>query len=79
MQFEKKVVIEVSGKRVVATVTVDMPGITVDDYLNPQMVLSAVASGQQTREYASRHDKNKVARILMSADTEDLQKLRLVA
>lgn len=61
MKHTQIVTIEVNGKRIEATVTVDAPGLDVDqDCLNARMILAAVASGQNTT-YHSRHHKDRAA------------------
>lgn len=65
MRVEKKVLVEVNGKTVVATVTVDIPGLTLDDHVSPDMVLTVAATGQNLR-YCSRHNKDKVAKLTLN-------------
>lgn len=72
MKMERQVLIEVNGKSIIATVTVDMPGIVPDDHISPDMLLSAVASGQN-RNYLSRHNRNKVVKCTMNPSQEQLQ------
>ncbi|KVP75565.1 hypothetical protein WJ96_07605 [Burkholderia ubonensis] len=83
MKHVQEVTIRVNGKTIKATVQLDAPGLDVDDCLSPQMILSAVASGQKT-EYRSRHHKDRVATIETRArvdesEAQDKPALRLVA
>lgn len=66
MKHTQKVLIEVNGKSVEATITVDAPGLDcVEDCLNASMILSAAARGQNTA-YHSRHHKDRVAHVLVN-------------
>lgn len=61
MKFTQQVTIEVNGKSVSATVTVEAPGLDVtNDCVNAQMILAAVAAGQNVT-YQSRHHKDRTA------------------
>lgn len=63
MKFAKQVTIEVNGKVVIATVTVDAPDLDVSkDCVNARMILAAVGSGQNVT-YQSRHHKERTASI----------------
>lgn len=84
MKHTQKVLIEVNGKTIEATITVDAPGLdAAEDCLNASMILSAAARGQNTA-YHSRHHKDRVAHVLVNPSarvTEQAapQELRLVA
>lgn len=85
MQFNQKIVIEVNGKRLEATVTLDAPELEPDaDCLTPEMILGAVASHQNQMFYSRHHDRNRVARVLVKPDVAQSpavvrRPLRLVA
>ena len=82
MKAKHEVLVEVNGKKVMATVIVDMPGITTDDYFNTDMLLRAVASGQKTFSYVSRHNPKKTVlctRLPLKEENVIRQPLRLVA
>lgn len=85
MKFLKKVTIEVNGKKLEATVTLDAPGLEPDsDCLTPEMILVAVASHQNQQFYSRHHDRNRVARVMVKPDVAQSpalvrRPLRLVA
>lgn len=66
MNFSKQVTIEVNGKFIQATVSVDAPGLDVaSDCVNAQMILTAVANNQNCT-YRGRHLEIGVATILVN-------------
>lgn len=84
MKHQQQVTIEVNGKSIQATITVDAPGLDVEDRLNARMILSAVASGQNVT-YNSRHHKDRTATVVVNpsarvdAFAQAEPRLRLVA
>ncbi len=64
MKHSQVITIEVNGKRIQATLSLDAPGLETEDCLNAQMILAAVASNQDVT-YSSRHHKNRSARVLV--------------
>lgn len=84
MKYTKTITIEVNGKSIQATVTMDAPGLELDDCLSPQMILSAVAN-EQNMQYRSRHHRDRVATITVRPQDELVSQsqqrapLRLVA
>ena len=82
MKFEQEIKIVVNGKTISATVQLSAPGLETEDCLSPQMILTAVASGQNTK-YHSRHHTDRVAAIevrpMAESKVESKPALRLVA
>lgn len=85
MFYTKKVTLEVNGKKIEATVTLDAPGLEPDaDCLTPEMILGAVACNQNQQFYSRHHDRNRVARVKVKPDVAQFpafvpRSLRLVA
>lgn len=80
MKYQKEVLVEVNGKQVTATVTVDMPHMDVADHVDAAMILGAVAANQN-RVYVSRHHDDRVIRCLVQPEVKlsAREPLRLVA
>lgn len=62
MKHTQTITIQVNGKTIQATVSLDAPGLEVEDCLSAQMILSAVAN-QQNMQYRSRHHPDRVASV----------------
>ncbi len=82
MKHSQIITIEVNGKRIQATLSLEAPGLETEDCLNAQMILAAVASNQDVT-YRSRHHKDRSARILVRQEHQkqvaDRPALRLAA
>lgn len=65
MKHLQKVTLEVNGKTIEATITVDAPGLDTEDCLNAKMILAAVANGQNMT-YNSRHHKDRSATVVVN-------------
>lgn len=66
MQFTKQIVVEVGGRLIPATVTVNAPGLDpLTDFVSAPMLLSAVANNQDTL-IRSRHHKDRDVRITVT-------------
>lgn len=84
MKHEQHIRVEVNGKTVEGTITVDLPGIEVQDYLDAQLVLSAAASRQEVYCVSSRHNREREVRITALSQHQEsaqhpLPQLRRVA
>lgn len=64
MKSIRQALVVVNGKRVLATITVDAPGLCEADHVDAGMLLTAVASGQEAVTFVSRHHANKAVRIV---------------
>lgn len=73
MKTIRHALIEVNGKQVLATITVEVPGLVPADHVEASMVLSAVASGQESVTFVSRHHANKAVRIVNHPDLRHCQ------
>ncbi len=82
MKHSQTLTIEVNGKRIQATISLEAPGLEMEDCLNAQMILAAAATNQDVT-YNSRHHKDRTARILVQREHQMLDstrpKLRLAA
>lgn len=83
MKQVQEITIKVNGKIVKATVRVDAPGLTAEDFVSPQMILD-VAASNRAMKYRSRHHGDRVASLEVAksqteVDVKAEQTLRLVA
>lgn len=73
MKSVRHAMVEVNGKQVLATITVDVPDLAPADYVDAGMLLSAVGSGQDRVTFVSRHHADKTVRILNNPDLTQIQ------